>query len=87
MQNQRNSLQPSDGKTGSALAGVEVVIHSNPQPRAGDSARPVTRQRHSRTDAEDSISAAPLQVTDSVGTSKQRDSFVTKAKGGKCRRN
>ena len=56
-------------------------------PRAGDSARPFTRQRHSRTDAEDSTSAASVQAIDFFLSSKPRDLNVTDSKGGKCSRN
>jgi len=79
-------LQGMDGTKGSALAGVGVV-HSSTHPRAGDSASPVTRQRHSLTEAPDSISAASVQAVDSFVSFRPRDLNVTNAQGGKCRRN
>jgi hypothetical protein len=70
----------------SALAGVGVV-HSSTHPRAGDSASPVTRQRHSLTGAPDSISAASVQTIDLFVSYKPRDLSVTNHLGGRCRRN
>ena len=86
MRHRFGGLQGLHGSKGSALAGVGVV-HPNTHPRAGDSARPFTRQRHSRTDAEDSTSAASVQAIDFFLSSKPRDLNVTDSKGGKCSRN